>query len=103
VDQYPPVEVDCTRNRRWMFTLDCDGTPDTATVIDWLSFYWNVWTDGTYKYSVGELTNVYSNTAYVTPVIRWSELVGSVNNIYSNQQDKIDQFTEKGSAAGVNH
>jgi hypothetical protein len=101
-----PVLVDCATNVKWENKY-CSGYNMSVTQ-DWMAFYWNLWTDGTYRYTINEMTNVWENCPTATPSIgqTWLELVDTVWEMWPNPYPSSDyykrqQFFSKGSFAGV--
>jgi hypothetical protein len=66
-NEYTPpfkVEMSTSDNVKWM-EYECDPTGGLlehyGTEWDWLDFYWNLWTEGSYKFSVNQMMNVWDN------------------------------------------
>jgi hypothetical protein len=95
-----PVTVDCADMPKWRAEL-CPAE-DNGVLQDWLGFYWNVWTNGTYKYTVDEITDVYSRPE-VSFGYHWDELKAAAQALYGIGTDKTGQFTETGEVAGVDN
>ena len=100
LDHYPPVTVDCADMPKWQYNL-CPAD-DKGVLQDWLGFYWNVWANGDYKYTINELSDVYSRPEVSSDML-WSELVSAVNAKYPSNQEKRNQFINMGGFAGVNY
>jgi hypothetical protein len=105
-----PVLVDCATNVKWEDEY-CSGYNKSVTQ-DWMAFYWNLWTDGTYRYSVDEISNIWAynpdpifNPIPADPAIghTWSELVDAVWALWPAPENaqKRQQFFDKGLLSGV--
>ena len=90
---------------------------------DWMNFFANLWSEGDYKYSMGQIEQVWNLTPTPQKPVpsdpnydenfrhwldgkRWGELMTGVGKVFENNpdiQEWTDQFTDKGMAAGVAH
>ena len=119
IDTTPPVHLNCAANPKWMENR-CYAEPDhtnRGTMLDWLNFYWNVWANGSHRFSVDEISNVWEDLVpikgYVTQIPpphdyrpigwAWVDLVATVNTQYPFDLAKRNQFMNKGDAAGVDY
>jgi len=107
-DNSSVVDWKCDANPRWMerYCLSGNGygSSDYSTTIDWTNFFWNVWSNGSQRYTVDQLTDIWDNTPVANNHIgeRYSDLVSTVNSMFPNYWKRY-QFTHKAVAAGVNH
>jgi len=123
------TDFDCTQKPCWVqpyvretWLEDICGTDKTNKGVewDWLSFYWNLWTqNATYKYSLYEFTEVWDRVHDLDPEPdeskedwEWNHpvlghpaggwgLVQAAGDLYSG--NKLQQFLDQGSWAGVDH
>jgi hypothetical protein len=103
--------VNCGVNVKWMEKY-CNAA-NRGVTQDWMAFYWNLWTDGTYRYSINEITNVWEATDAANDELgeTWNELVATLSVLWPGGTPKLPtanywkrkQFTDKGDAAGVDH
>jgi hypothetical protein len=105
----------CGLNVRWMEEYCLDD--DRGTSEDWMAFFWNLWSNGTYRYSINHITNVWEETdpSYEGGYNigeKWSSsdpddstLVKTVNTLWPGSENfyKRQQFINKGDNAGVDH
>jgi hypothetical protein len=95
---------------RWMekycssFVEEQDGDPvgmaNRGVESDWLHFFYEMWTTGTYKFEAAELLNVWDETG--SPYL-WDDLVDTVGVEYGNPSNERSLFISKGDQTGVNH
>jgi len=106
-----PVPVSCGVNVQWMEEYCGEGAQamNRGATQDWIAFFWNLWTNGTtYRYSIDQITDVWDNTG--TPAdpdvgTTWDDLDESVWDLWPGDanENKREQFFDKGAAAGVDH
>jgi hypothetical protein len=65
-DWDPPFPVDLS-NSHYVKWMEYECVPPTwfehfGTEWDWLDFFWNLWTYGSYKYSVAEINDIWHDT-----------------------------------------
>jgi hypothetical protein len=99
-----------TDNGQWYnkyMSEQCDpGDVARGVELDWLRFYYEMWTTGTYKYSVGELLDIWEVVQDQTPDdYGWDNTDRSVypsaGDLFSG--DKLLLMWNKGVQEGVNH
>jgi hypothetical protein len=111
-----PVEVSCGQNVKWMEEYCLDQ--NHGVTQDWTSFFWNLWTNGEYRYTIDEITDVWAETTIVSNQVGtpWYDyensgsivsLVEAVSIVWPSDSEEDEQkriqFLTKGENAGVNH
>jgi hypothetical protein len=100
-----PVQVDCGVNVKWMEKY-CNAA-NRGVTQDWMAFYWNLWTNGTYRYSINEITDVWEATDAANNELgeTWAELSLELFSLFPGPGNipKINHFLSTGDAAGVDH
>jgi hypothetical protein len=97
--EYPTVEIDCTDHKKHLNSW-CGSTSNwrKGTEWDWLTFYWNLWTNGSDKLSMSQIDGMWNpNSSTKT----WSEWYYNILGNYG--QDKANHFYNTGHDAGVIH
>jgi hypothetical protein len=84
---------------RWMEKYCSDDMTDRGVELDWLHFLYEMWTTGTYKFSVSELLDVWAGAAGSD----WDDLLTEVEDTYGDPSSELSLFETKGYQAGVDH
>ncbi|MCK9462571.1 MAG: hypothetical protein M0R80_23360, partial [Proteobacteria bacterium] len=57
-----PTTLDTSSDVKWMeYECSPSGLTHYGTEWDWLDFYWNLWTEGSYKFTIPQIQNVWDN------------------------------------------
>ncbi len=103
VDTTPPVAFNAVSYKRWMEN-ECDpGNADKGTEHDWMSYFWNVWADGSYESTIDEINDVFDNADSSTYGIKWTDMMDSVEDKYDYGTGDYYQWLNNGDSAGVDH
>ena len=98
LDTTPPVDTNCAFAPKWMERYCPLDITDLGTTLDWTNFFWLLWSNGPDRYSVDEISDVWESNSLGT----WMSLETTVNALFA-EQDKRDQFIDKGGDTGVDN
>jgi hypothetical protein len=105
-DGTPPVDLDCAFAPKWMERYCGTANEDRGVALDWTNFFWLLYANGAKRYEASEIASVWVEARpelhpLYDPV--WDDLVGALPVLWPSDQAKRDQFTDKGTWAGVNY
>lgn len=105
----PPVPANALNRYRWM-ELNCDpgAQTDRGVELDWLTFYYEVHTQTSQKFSMADIRDVYRKACGDTNCTAskqtpWSTHVTAVNALYGSNSAKASHWKDRGVNHGVNH
>lgn len=84
---------------RWMETYCDPGAANKGVELDWMRFFWEIWTTGDDKFSMDQISDVWEDTA----TCYWDDLLSTVSTQWGNPSNKRTLFISKGNQAGVDH
>jgi hypothetical protein len=85
---------------RWMEKYCSNGMANRGVELDWLRFFYEMWTSGDYKFSISELLDVWADTS--SPYY-WNSLLDTVEDQHGSGTSKYWLFYNKGQQAGVDN
>ena len=90
---------------RWMEKYCPPGDISRGVELDWLRFYYEIWTTGTYKFSTQDIVDVWDDVT--DDEFGWDNNAGSILPTVEAQwgagTSKTNLFEDKGLQAGVDH
>ena len=96
----PEVNTD-----RWMQKYCYTGDNPEGVELDWLRFFYEIWTSGSSKFSINEMSNVWNSVT--DPYYGWENQPGSLkqscSGLWSEEDPKCILFRAKAVQAGVNN
>ncbi|MBN2803371.1 MAG: hypothetical protein JXR91_09775 [Deltaproteobacteria bacterium] len=105
----PPTAFDAylksgSDNNQWMEHKCNPGDVDQGVELDWLHFYFELWTSGANEWSIDEMFDIWSDT---TGNYGWNNGSNGIMDIVNSQMgsgsDKRNLFYNTGIASGVDH